>query len=86
MTIPFAGINWLEPRDLDTTKMAFYINAHTRTPQGDICDDISSCHPAGANVLFGDGSVRTLAFASPDPKELEAMIIINGDKAVPVGH
>ena len=52
-----AGINWMEPRDLNTKNMSFCINAVIGNVQRDACE-ISSCHNIVANVLFCDGSVR----------------------------
>lgn len=48
-----AGINWMEPRDLDAGKMTFTING----PGG----EISSNHPGGANAAMVDGSVRFIS-------------------------
>ena len=48
-----SGIEWMEPRDLHIDKLAPNINP--TSGQG-----ISSKHPTGANVLFGDGHVGFL--------------------------
>lgn len=78
-----AGINWMEPRDLDTEKMTFHIN--TSSNHSKPTTDISSCHSGTANVALGDGSVRTLS-SGIDPKTLEAMTTIDGKEAVPVDY
>jgi prepilin-type processing-associated H-X9-DG protein len=75
-----ADINWLEPRDLDTKYMSFGINRAGKNAMIDFAD-ISSNHTGVANVLFADGSVRSLS-ASIDSKILEAMTTIDGGEAV----
>jgi prepilin-type processing-associated H-X9-DG protein len=76
-----AGINWLEPRDLKTEEMTFHIKTMGEDePPGK--HDISSAHAGVANVLFCDGSVRSLS-SSMDPKVLEALITIDGGEKVP---
>jgi prepilin-type processing-associated H-X9-DG protein len=75
-----AGINWLEPRDLNVDKMTFHIR-HPGRPSETGQTDISSYHPAVANVLFCDGSVRSLS-DDIDPKILEALTTIDGSDAV----
>jgi hypothetical protein len=77
-----AGINWLEPRDLNTEEMTFHIR--TTGDSGSSKSDISSCHVGGANVLMGDMSVRYLP-NSIDPKVLKAMTTIDGGEPVPAG-
>ncbi|HUT59516.1 MAG TPA: DUF1559 domain-containing protein, partial [Phycisphaerae bacterium] len=89
-----AGINWLDPRDLNTGPMSFVIYHGSvgrisdlpgmndvNVPGMNDVTEISSCHPGGANVLFADGSVRYLS-ASMDSKTLEAMTTIDGGEAV----
>jgi hypothetical protein len=44
-----AGINWLEPRDLNEDRMRFKIN-------GDPNTEIGSFHLHGANIVFCDGA------------------------------
>ncbi len=80
------GIVWLEPRDLDTKKMSFQIGAISRTPQGDVCEDISSHHPGLANVLFCEGSVRAISEHPANPKTLEALTTIDGGEKIPAGY
>jgi prepilin-type processing-associated H-X9-DG protein len=82
MLIEVAGadINWMEPRDLEVDKMTFRIKHPGNEPATDLTD-ISSGHPRVANVLFCDGSVRSLPDGI-DPKLLEAMTTIDGGEAV----
>lgn len=70
---------WLEPRDLDTAKMSFQIEATVTVPPGS-SEEISSHHPGRVNVLLCDGSVRTLMAESTSPEQLEAMMTIDGDQ------
>jgi prepilin-type processing-associated H-X9-DG protein len=65
-----ANINWLEPRDLDVGKTTFRITYPGDMQKARYCD-ISSEHPSAANVLFCDGSVRSVD-KSIEPKCLEA--------------
>lgn len=76
-----AGINWMEPRDLNTEKMDFCTRAVEKDLQRDTCE-IFCNHNAVANVLLCDGSVRTLANESVNPKELEALMTVDGGKTV----
>lgn len=48
-----SGINWMEPRDLPFSALNLGVNA----PRG---GGISSTHPGAANVVFCDGSTRTV--------------------------
>jgi prepilin-type processing-associated H-X9-DG protein len=75
-----AGINWMEPRDLDVGKMSFQITYPGDESKASLVD-ISSAHPAVANVLFCDGSVRSLP-KDTDPKLLEALTTIDGGETV----
>lgn len=47
-----AGMNWMEPRDLDVDQMTLRPNASPA--------EISSHHPGGANVVFADGHTAFL--------------------------
>jgi prepilin-type processing-associated H-X9-DG protein len=82
-----AGINWLEPRDLDATKMTYNLSppydasenvpGKTKTPR----NDMNSPHPLVVNTLFADGSVRNLD-KGMEPKEIEALLTIDGGEDV----
>lgn len=76
-----AGINWMEPRDLNTEEMTFCIKQFRDDGQESYINDISSCHIGTANVVLGDGSVRSLP-SSLNPKVLEALMTIDGDEKV----
>jgi len=65
-----AKIHWMEPRDLDFSKMQFVING----PGG---NEIASHHPSTVNVAFADGYVRTLA-SELSPIFLRGMITREG--------
>jgi len=66
---------WIEPRDLHVLQMAPGINPEEG--QG-----ISSHHrDGGVNVLFADGTVRTLPNDTP-PEKIEAMLTIAGGEQV----
>lgn len=80
-----AGINWMEPRDLNTEKMIFRTRAVEKDLRRETCE-IFRCHDVAANVLFCDGSVRTLSSKSLYPKELKALMTIDGGEDVPAGH
>jgi prepilin-type processing-associated H-X9-DG protein len=76
-----AGINWMEPRDLDFTKMQFRINGGRNGNSNAKQNEISSPHARGANVALCDGSVRFFS-DTVDPKLLKAMTTINGGETV----
>jgi prepilin-type processing-associated H-X9-DG protein len=76
-----AGLNWMEPRDLDTEEMSFKIQ--TGGDGGVATTEISSCHFGTANVLFCDGAAKTLSASETNAKNLEAMITIGGGEPVP---
>jgi prepilin-type processing-associated H-X9-DG protein len=63
-------IPWTAPRDLEMSRMSFRIN--DRSAPGP-----SSWHPGGANVVFGDVSVRFLK-STLQPNVLKAMFTISG--------
>jgi hypothetical protein len=69
-----ANVNWMEPRDLDMTRMSGTINAPGGT-------DISSHHPGGALTLFADGSVHFLSNALP-PATVRALSTKSGGEPV----
>ena len=74
-----AGINWMEPRDLNTEKMTFRINE--QVPGQPTCD-ISSRHPDLANSAFCDGSKRCLS-VDMAPETLKAMLTVDGGEPIP---
>jgi hypothetical protein len=80
-----AGIHWMSPCDLKAEQMSFAINRMNGQDRLKI-NDVASCHPTGANVLLCNGSVRFLDRQSTDPKELAAMIHIDGAEVVPGGQ
>ncbi len=75
-----AGINWLEPRDIDVGKMTFQIRHPGPNSEAEI-NDISSSHPIVANVLLCDGSVHALS-DTVDPKLLKAMTTIDASETI----
>jgi len=62
------AVPWMEPRDLDLSRMSFRVNDPSRP-------GISSRHPGGANVVTVDGHVRMLDNATP-PAEVRAALTI----------
>ena len=69
-----SGIHWMEPRDLDVDDMSLRVNDPGRK-----C--IRSKHPGVANVLLGDGSVRSVS-EDIDPALLKAVLTIAGGEPV----
>jgi len=63
-----SGIHWMEPRDLELSKMAMTIN-----PKNGV--GISSGHPKGAQVSLVDGRVKFLSNDLP-PATLRALLTI----------
>ncbi|MEM8671695.1 MAG: hypothetical protein AAGG48_29525 [Planctomycetota bacterium] len=63
-------IHWLEPVDFDATHMSFVVNDSATL-------SISSDHPRGPAVLFGDGAVYRLSPYTV-PQIVKAMVTING--------
>ncbi|MDM4019444.1 DUF1559 domain-containing protein [Roseiconus lacunae] len=63
-------IHWLEPVDFDATNMSFVVNDFGTL-------SISSDHPRGPAVLFGDGAVYRLS-PRTDPQIVKAMVTIDG--------
>ena len=62
-------VHWLSPEDLNAATMSFTVN--------DGPNSISSRHPRGPAVLFGDGAVYRLN-PDIDPDTLRALITIDG--------
>jgi len=75
------GINWMEPRDLNAENMDFCTRAVEKDLRRETCE-IFRNHNVAANVLFCDGSVRTLSNELLYPKELEALMTIDGGERV----
>ncbi len=76
MVVETAGtaINWLEPEDWDTSQGDFSINEGLGM-------GIESDHAGVANVLFCDGSVRSIPEWT-DPEDLEALTTRDGGEEV----
>jgi hypothetical protein len=72
-----AGINWLEPRDLNTKDMQFQINSLSNQNANAGSNDISCHHVGGVNVIMCDGSMQFLCDGI-DAKRLQAMITADG--------
>jgi hypothetical protein len=66
-----SGINWMEPRDLDASRMSFVLNDPARP-------SISSNDPNGPGVAFVDGTKDRLGSAVT-PVILKAMTTVDGD-------
>jgi prepilin-type processing-associated H-X9-DG protein len=75
-----AGIQWLEPRDLDVRKMTYQVT-YPGDEQKAYLVEISSSHPNVANMLFCDGSVRSVP-NDIAPKRLQALTTIDGGEPV----
>ena len=76
---PVAGTLWLQPKDLDATRMKFAIN-------GAVSGEIGSVHggdPGGATVVTMDGKAKFLSELFPDDY-LEGMSTANGGEDVPL--
>lgn len=71
-----AGINWMEPRDLDVNQMSFRVNGSP--------NEISSEHPGGAQAAFADGHVSFLQ-DSAAAQTLRALITKAGGEPIPGG-
>jgi prepilin-type processing-associated H-X9-DG protein len=80
-----AGVNWMQPRDLSAEKMGLCTRAVEKDLRRETCEIFRS-HIAVAIVLFCDGSVRALSNESVTPKELAALMTIDGGKPIPAGH
>ena len=68
------AVNWMDPRDLDAGTLSFSINDGVGT-------GIQSEHSEAVNVLYCDGSVRSLP-ASTDPDEVKAQATIAGGETI----
>jgi prepilin-type processing-associated H-X9-DG protein len=71
-----AGINWMEPRDLDAEKMTFRILSSDEATCEGKCE-ISSPHSGGANIGFSDGTARFVP-SHTEPDKVKAMTTIDG--------
>jgi hypothetical protein len=69
-----SGINWMEPRDLPFAALGRGVNP--RAGRG-----ISSCHPNGALVVFGDGHTDYLTDDTPIA-DLKALATKAGGEAI----
>lgn len=69
-----AGINWCEPKDLDSAEFVGMFGPNGTGSQ-------NSPHPGGLNVLMADASVRFLSF-SIDPAMANALATRNGGEDV----
>jgi prepilin-type processing-associated H-X9-DG protein len=72
-----AGIDWMEPRDLNAEKMNLCTRAVEKDLRRETCELFLN-HNHAAIVLFCDGSVRVVTNESVFPKKLEAMMNIDG--------
>jgi prepilin-type processing-associated H-X9-DG protein len=78
------GIVWSEPRDFDVARDPLGFNLPGKNP-GRSPGLLSSYHPEGANVVFADGSVRTLS-AQTDPQVLKALTTAAGHESISESH
>src|SRR5262249_28978493 len=76
MVVEVANVNipWTAPQDLDLRTMSFQVNDPKRP-------SISSKHPGGANVVFGD-SRTCFMLKSITPENLRALITIAGGEGI----
>jgi prepilin-type processing-associated H-X9-DG protein len=74
------GVVWSEPRDFDVARDPFGFNLPGKTP-GRSPGLLSSYHPNAANVVFADGSARTLS-GQTDPSVLKALTTAAGHETV----
>lgn len=68
---------WTEPRDVDVDALPHHARRvfSKSSPEPGI---LASFHGAGANVLFADGSAKTISF-STDPEVLRRLLTANGN-------
>ncbi|MEN6449281.1 MAG: DUF1559 domain-containing protein [Thermoguttaceae bacterium] len=71
-----AGINWMEPRDIDTRTMVNFTSTAGGVSVQPAAPGINSCHLHTANVLFCDGRVQTIN-ATMDRQVLDALLSID---------
>lgn len=74
---PNFRVEWSEPRDIPLDQMRFRLNQ----PEG---ISVSSEHTGGANVAFGDGSVRFLSEEHLGPATFRYLLIRNDGQDVQV--
>jgi type II secretory pathway pseudopilin PulG len=72
---PAAGVVWMQPKDLDATRMKFAVN-------GAMSGEIGSLHPDGANVVTVDGNPRFVSELFLD-EYLHGMSTANGGEDIP---
>jgi len=73
-----SDINWMEPRDMAFEQAIVGLNVDKR-------GGISSNHGYGADVAFGDGSIREL-FDDLSPATLKALLTIAGGEKIEMGQ
>lgn len=66
-----SGIHWMEPRDLEISRMVMKVNAG-------YAPSIASRHTGGANAAFADGSVRFLPEEIPETALRQLLQIDDG--------
>lgn len=71
-----AGVNWMEPRDLDAGQMSFTIDATG--------NEISSRHPGVVMGLFADGHTAPIP-SGTSPQSLRALVTPAGGEPAPGG-
>lgn len=73
-----SGIHWIEPRDLQFDQMEFKIYAASRLRRSSgrgSHQALSSAHPGGVQVVFGDGAVDFLSVETSDEVLREILLI-----------
>lgn len=71
-----SDIHWMEPRDLDFSRMDFAINNPAKR-------GVASVHPGGAMVLYADGHVGFVSESNP-PDTIQALLSRDGGETVEV--
>lgn len=69
------AVNWMEPRDLDFSRMSFVLNDPAN-------DSISTSHLDRAQVLYADGSARSLP-GETTPAVVRALCTRAGGESLP---